>query len=48
MKSMIRAEKKGKTCPPHRIPLSEKMTASTLQNAYDEIAEQYDKKIWFD
>jgi ubiquinone/menaquinone biosynthesis C-methylase UbiE len=48
MKSMIRTEKKGKTCPPRRIPLSEKMTASTLQNAYDEIAEQYEKKIWFD
>jgi ubiquinone/menaquinone biosynthesis C-methylase UbiE len=48
MKSMIRTEKKGKTCPPRHIPLSEKMTASTLQNAYDEIAEQYEKKIWFD
>ena len=48
MKSMTRAEKKGKTCPPRRIPLSKKMTASTLQNAYDEIAEGYDKKIWFD
>src|SRR5689334_454685 len=48
MKSMIRTEKKGKTCPPRRIPLSEKMTASALQNAYDEIAEQYEKKIWFD
>jgi ubiquinone/menaquinone biosynthesis C-methylase UbiE len=48
MKSMIHAERKGKTCPPRRIPLSEKMTASTLQNAYDEIADQYEKKIWFD
>lgn len=48
MKSVIHAEKKGKTCPPRHIPLGEKMTASTLQNAYDEIAGQYEKKIWFD
>jgi len=48
MKTMISAEQKGKTCPPRRIPLSEKMTASKLQNAYDEIADQYEKKIWFD
>lgn len=48
MKSIISAEKEGKTCPPRRIPLSEKMTASKLQNAYDEIADQYEKKIWFD
>jgi ubiquinone/menaquinone biosynthesis C-methylase UbiE len=48
MKSMIGAEKKGKTCPPRYIPLSQKMTATSLQNAYDEIAEQYEKKIWFD
>lgn len=48
MKSMIRAKKEGKTCPPRRLPLSEKMSASKLQNAYDEIAEGYEKKIWFD
>jgi ubiquinone/menaquinone biosynthesis C-methylase UbiE len=48
MKSIISAEKKGKTCPPRRIPLSQKMTASKLRNAYDEIAEQYENKIWFD
>ena len=48
MKTMISAEPKGKACPPRRIPVSEKMTASKLQNAYDEIADQYDKKIWFD
>ena len=48
MKTIIRAEQKGKTCPPRRIPLSEKMTASKLQNAYDEIADQYEKKVWFD
>jgi len=48
MKSIVRAEKKGKTCPPRRIPLSEKMTVNKLQNAYDEIADQYEKKIWFD
>jgi ubiquinone/menaquinone biosynthesis C-methylase UbiE len=48
MKSGISAEQKGKTCPPRRIPLSEKMTASKLQNEYDKIADQYEKKIWFD
>jgi ubiquinone/menaquinone biosynthesis C-methylase UbiE len=48
MKTIIRAEQKGRTCPPRRIPLSEKMTARKLQNAYDEIADQYEKKIWFD
>lgn len=48
MKTIISAEQKGKTCPPRRITLSEKMTASRLQNAYDEIADQYEKKIWFD
>jgi ubiquinone/menaquinone biosynthesis C-methylase UbiE len=48
MKTIINAEPKGKTCPPRRIPLSEKMTAGKLQNAYDEIADQYEKKVWFD
>jgi len=48
MKTIISAEQKGKTCPPRRIPLSEKMTASKLQNAYDEIDDQYEKKVWFD
>ncbi len=46
MNSIISIE--GKTCPPRRIPLSEKMTANQLQNAYDEIADQYEKRIWFD
>jgi len=48
MKTIIGAEKNGKTCKPHRIPNSEKMTVNKLQSAYDEIADQYDKKIWFD
>lgn len=48
MKTIISAEQKGKSCPPRRIPISEKMTASKLQNAYDEIADQYEKKVWFD
>lgn len=48
MKSIISAGKKGKTCVPHRIPNSEKMTVNQLQSAYDEIADQYEKKIWFD
>ena len=38
----------GKTCKPHHIPDSEKMTADQVQRAYDESADQYEKKIWFD
>jgi ubiquinone/menaquinone biosynthesis C-methylase UbiE len=38
----------GKTCKPRHIPNSEKMTMNELQSAYDEIATQYEKKIWFD
>jgi ubiquinone/menaquinone biosynthesis C-methylase UbiE len=41
-------EKKGKTCPPSYIPNSEKLTVNRLQSAYDEIAEGYEKKVWFD
>jgi len=48
MKTIIGAEQNGKTCKPQRIPHSEKMTANMLQSAYNEIADQYDKKIWFD
>jgi len=39
---------KGKTCKPHHIPNSEKMAADQVQRAYDESADQYEKKIWFD
>lgn len=38
----------GKTCKPQRIPNSEKLTMYQIQSVYDEIADQYDKKIWFD
>lgn len=48
MKITIGAEENGKTCKPQRIPASEKMTANQVQRAYDEIADQYEKKIWFD
>jgi len=48
MKSIIGTGKTGKTCTPQRIPNSAKMTVNSLQNAYDEIADQYEKKIWFD
>jgi ubiquinone/menaquinone biosynthesis C-methylase UbiE len=48
MKTMIGTEINGKTCKPRRIPHSEKMTANQLQSAYDQIADQYAKKIWFD
>jgi ubiquinone/menaquinone biosynthesis C-methylase UbiE len=46
MKTIATSE--GKTCKPHRIPNSEKLTANRLKSAYDEIANQYDKRIWFD
>ena len=48
MKTMIGTEKNGKTCKPQRIPHNEKLTANQVQSAYNKIADQYDKKIWFD
>ena len=36
----------GKTCKPRHIPNSEKKTPNELQHAYDEIADQYEKKTW--
>ena len=38
----------GKTCRPRYLSDSEKMTDEQLQNAYDEIADGYEKRIWFD
>jgi ubiquinone/menaquinone biosynthesis C-methylase UbiE len=38
----------GKTCKPRQMPNSEKLTADELQSAYDAIAHQYEKRIWFD
>lgn len=38
----------GKTCKPRHMPKSEKMAVHELQVAYDEIADQYEKKTWFD
>jgi ubiquinone/menaquinone biosynthesis C-methylase UbiE len=38
----------GKTCNPRYIPNSEKLTVDELQSAYDAIADQYEKKTWFD
>ncbi len=38
----------GKTCPPPYIPDSETMTVNQLQGAYDEIADGYEKRVWFD
>lgn len=46
MKTMTAHE--GKTCKPQRIPPSAKMAADQIQKAYNEIAGQYDKKVWFD
>ena len=48
MKIIIGAEKNGQTCEPRHIPDSEKMTVHKLQSAYDKIAAQYEKNIWFD
>jgi len=44
----ITTASEGKTCKPRRIPSNAKMTTPQLQNAYDEIADQYENKIWFD
>jgi ubiquinone/menaquinone biosynthesis C-methylase UbiE len=38
----------GKTCKPPYIPDREKMKVNELQSAYDELAAQYEKKMWFD
>lgn len=38
----------GKTCKPPYIPDKEKMKVNELQSAYDELAAQYEKKIWLD
>jgi len=38
----------GKTCKPLYIPASEKMTVDQLQGAYDEIADGYEQRVWFD
>jgi ubiquinone/menaquinone biosynthesis C-methylase UbiE len=38
----------GKTCTPRHIPNGERLTADQVQSAYDELAHQYEKKIWFD
>lgn len=46
MKTITRHE--GKACKPQRIPPSAKMAADQIQKAYDEVADQYEKKIWFD
>jgi len=46
MKTMTSSD--GKACPPRRIPASAKMTLNELQKAHDDVAEQYDSKIWFD
>jgi ubiquinone/menaquinone biosynthesis C-methylase UbiE len=46
MKTITTSE--GKTCKPRSIPPSAKLTSTQIQKAYDEIADQYEKKIWFD
>jgi len=48
MKTIVNKTSTEKTCPPPYIPESEKMKVSQLQNAYDEIAAQYEKRTWFD
>jgi ubiquinone/menaquinone biosynthesis C-methylase UbiE len=46
MKTLAKSE--GKACKPQRIPHNAKLTAHQIQNAYDEIADQYEKRVWFD
>lgn len=44
----ITESKKGKACPPPYIPSNEKMPIEKIKNAYDEMAKEYEKRIWFD
>ncbi len=44
----IATSPKGKTCKPQRISHSAVLTLTQLQHAYDELAERYEKKAWFD
>ena len=46
MKTITASE--GKTCKPPYIPDDEKLTSDQLQGAYDEIAGEYEKRVWFD
>src|ERR1043165_6488850 len=48
MKSITSRTSTGKTCPPRYVPNDEKMNLNDLQTAYDELADQYEKKTWFD
>lgn len=45
MKSVIST---GKVCPPPYIPAGEKMDLQELQGAYDDLAEAYESRMWFD
>jgi ubiquinone/menaquinone biosynthesis C-methylase UbiE len=47
MKTTI-SQTKGKTCPPPYIPNAAKLKANELQSAYDELAPDYEQKLWFD
>jgi ubiquinone/menaquinone biosynthesis C-methylase UbiE len=38
----------GKTCKPPYIPNSEKLTTDQLRGAYNQIADKYEKRVWFD
>lgn len=46
MKTITSGE--AKTCKPRHIPHDAKLTLTQIQNAYDEIADQYEKRTWFD
>jgi ubiquinone/menaquinone biosynthesis C-methylase UbiE len=46
MKTITTSE--GKACKPQRILHNAKLTPNQVQSVYDQIADQYEKKIWFD
>ncbi len=48
MKSITSETSTGKTCKPRYIPNSEKINVNELQDAYDDLAAQYEKKTWLD
>jgi ubiquinone/menaquinone biosynthesis C-methylase UbiE len=48
MKTLTSQIKEGKTCLPPYVPESKKLHVDEIQNAYDELAMDYDKKVWLD
>jgi ubiquinone/menaquinone biosynthesis C-methylase UbiE len=48
MKSIMSKNSTGKTCQPRHISNGDRLKLNELQSAYDEMAAQYEKRIWLD